>query len=134
MLKKRIQEDMVKAMKAGEKEKRDLLRFIMAQIKQSEVDTRADLTESDVLAVIRREIKQSEEARSIADTEQLKWRVDFLKGYLPQQLSEAAIYQIVSEYKIGQSDMRTAMKELMAKYGDVADRKVLSNTIKRVYA
>lgn len=133
MLKDKIQQDMIKAMKEKKKDERDLLRFVMSRIKQKEVDERKELFDTDVLAVIRREIKQTAEARKIADTDELKWREEFMKKYLPQQLSEGAIYQIVSEYKIGHPDMKTAMKELMAKYGDVADRKTLSETIRKVY-
>lgn len=133
MLKDKIKADMIKAMKAQEKDERDLLRFVMAQIKQKEVDDRKELTDSEVLAIIRREIKQTVEARKIADTTELRWREDFLNRYLPQQLSEAAIYGIVSEYKVGHPNMKDAMKELMRKYGDVADRKVLSDTIRKVY-
>ena len=134
MLKNLLQSNLIIAMKTKDKDRRDLLRFIMAQIKQKEVDERIELTDSDVLAIIRREIKQTEEARKIADTSELQWRVEFLMTYLPQQLSEAAIYQIVSEYKTGQPDMKIAMKELMSKYGDVADRKILSSTIKKVFS
>lgn len=133
-LKELIKTDMIKAMKDKNTKERDLLRFIMAQIKQVEVDQRKELVDSDVYAIIRREIKQTEDARLVADTEELQWRVSYLKNYLPPQLSEGAIYQLVSEYKIGQPNIKVAMKELMSKYGDVSDRKILSETIRRVYA
>lgn len=134
MLKERIKNDLIEAMKNGDKEKRDLLRFVSAQIKQKEIDEKKELTDNEIISVIKKELKQTAEVRAIADSDELIRREEYLNKYIPTQLSEAAIYAVVSEYKIGNSDMKLAMKELMAKYGSVADKKILSETIRKVYS
>lgn len=134
MLKERIKNDLIQAMKNGDKEKRDLLRFVSAQIKQKEIDEKKELNDNEVISVIKKELKQTAEVRAIADSDELIRREEYLNKYIPTQLSEAAIYAIVFEYKVKNSDMKLAMKELMAKYGTIADKKVLSETIRKVYS
>ena len=57
-LKGQITEDMKSAMKAGEKDRLKVVRLILAAIKQIEVDTREDLDEAAVLAVLTKMVKQ----------------------------------------------------------------------------
>ena len=56
-----VRADMVKAMKAGEKEKKDTLSLLLAALKNKAIDKRADLTPEEETQVIMKEIKQTKE-------------------------------------------------------------------------
>jgi uncharacterized protein len=103
-LKDRITEDMKAAMRAGEKDRLGTIRLALAAIKQREVDERITLDDPQVLAVLDKMIKQRREA--IAQF-QSGGRADLvaketaeigvLQGYLPAQMSEAEIDQLIAE-------------------------------------
>ena len=57
-LKGQITEDMKSAMKAGDKDRLKVVRLILAAIKQIEVDTREELDDAAVLAVLTKMVKQ----------------------------------------------------------------------------
>jgi uncharacterized protein len=97
-LKERITEDMKTSMRAGDKERLAGIRFVLAAIKQREVDERIQLDDTQVLAVLEKMIKQRRE--SIAQFE-AGGRADLvakesaelavLVAYLPAQLSDAEV-------------------------------------------
>jgi len=97
-LKERITEDMKTSMRAGDKERLAGIRFILAAIKQREVDERIQLDDTQVLAVLEKMIKQRRE--SITQFE-AGGRADLvaketaelavLLAYLPAQLSDAEV-------------------------------------------
>ena len=57
-LKTRIQEDMKDAMRARDRERLSTVRFLLAAIKQREVDSQTELDDTAVTAVIEKQIKQ----------------------------------------------------------------------------
>jgi len=103
-LKDRITEDMKTAMRAGEKDRLGTIRLALAAIKQREVDERITLDDAQVLAVLDKMIKQRREAitqfhsggrADLVAKETAEIAV--LQGYLPSQMSEAEIDQLISE-------------------------------------
>ena len=92
-LKKRLQEDLKKAMKEKDIFKRDTIRFLMSAIKQVEVDSRKELSDEDIIKIIQKSIKQREESAAQykeANREDLFEKetkeAQILKSYLPKQL------------------------------------------------
>ena len=57
-LKNQITEDMKSAMKAGDKDRRKVVRLMMAALKQVEVDSRSELDDNGVLGVLEKMVKQ----------------------------------------------------------------------------
>lgn len=103
-LKERITDDMKAAMRSGEKERLGAIRMITAAIKQREVDERIALDDSQVLSVIEKMIKQRKESLvqfqtgnrpDLADKECAE--ITLLQSYLPAQLSDADLDQMISE-------------------------------------
>jgi uncharacterized protein len=103
-LKDRITEDMKNAMRAGQRDRLGTIRLILAAIKQREVDERITLDDPQVLSVLEKMIKQRREAivqfqsggradLVAKETAEIGW----LQGYLPAQLSEAEIDQLITE-------------------------------------
>ncbi|MEP6998782.1 MAG: GatB/YqeY domain-containing protein [Betaproteobacteria bacterium] len=102
-LKNRITEDMKDAMRAKAAARLSTIRLLLAAIKQKEVDERVDATDSDVVAIIERMIKQRRE--SIAQFEAGKRpdlvaheraEIGILQAYMPPALSDAEIDSLIS--------------------------------------
>jgi hypothetical protein len=103
-LKARITEDMKTAMRSGEKERLATIRLVLAAIKQVEVDTRTALSDDDLLPLLDKMCKQRRE--SIEQFEQAgrddlaskeRRELEIIQTYLPAQLSEAEIAQLIDE-------------------------------------
>ena len=102
-LKDRIQDDMKTAMRAKEKERLGAIRLILAAIKQREVDERIVLTDSQVLAVLEKMIKQRRESLAQYQSAgradlaaQESFEIDLIQSYLPAPLSEAEIDALIA--------------------------------------
>jgi uncharacterized protein YqeY len=103
-LKVRISDDMKSAMKAKETERLAAIRLLMAAIKQKEVDERIELDDAAIVVVIDKMLKQRRDSISqyeaaqrqdLADKEKAEMTV--LMAYMPQQLSEAEIDELVAK-------------------------------------
>ncbi len=104
VLKTRISEDMKAAMKAQDKPRLGVIRLILAAIKQQEVDTRTELDEATVLAVLdkmvkqrRESIKQYNDAGRTDLAEQEEFELGIIQDYLPQQLSENELLALIQQ-------------------------------------
>lgn len=145
-LKERINEDMKAAMRAGEKEKRDAIRLLLAAIKQKEVDERIDLADAAVLSVIEKMLKQRRDSiaqyeaagrKELAEAE--KFEVEVLTAYMPASLSAeqiaTAIAAAVAETgAAGPGDMGKIMALLKPKLAGRADMGEVSKRVRAVLA
>jgi uncharacterized protein len=101
-LKERITEDMKASMRSGDKQRLAGIRFILAAIKQREVDERIQLDDTQVLAVLEKMIKQRRESISqfqaggradLVAKESAELAV--LQAYLPAQLADSEIEALI---------------------------------------
>ena len=103
-LKKQLSEDMKDAMRAKDKQRLLTVRAILASIKQQEVDTRKDLDDTAVLAILDKMSKQRRESIAqfseagrddlVAQEEQ---ELSVIQTYLPEQLDDAEIESLIKE-------------------------------------
>ena len=141
-LKARITEDMKSAMRAGEKDKLTTIRLILAAIKQVEVDTRTDLDDSAVLAVLDKMVKQRRESISQYEqagrdelAEKERQEITVIQEYLPEQLDENEITALIDEAIAttgaeSMRDMGKVMGQLKPKLQGRADMGAVSASIK----
>ena len=141
-MKGQITEDMKSAMKAGDKDRLKVVRLMLAAIKQIEVDTRTELDDVAVLAVVTKMVKQrrdSIEAFEKGDREDLaaieRAEILVLEDYLPEQLSAADLAAMVDEViqstgAEGIRDMGKVMGQIKAKAAGRADMGAVSATVK----
>jgi hypothetical protein len=101
-LKERITEDMKTSMRSGDKERLAGIRFVLAAIKQREVDERIQLDDTQVLAVLEKMIKQRRESISqfaaggradLVAKESAELAV--LLAYLPAQLPDSEVESLI---------------------------------------
>ena len=140
--------DMKAAMKAKEEGKLALntIRMARAHIRQAEIDNgHADFNDDQVLAVLRKEVKQRKETLSEIESsgredlvEQTKAEIDVLEKYLPAEMTpeavEAAVKEIVDAMDPGQKNMGSVMKAVMAKLKGRADGKLINQIVRKLLA
>lgn len=97
-LKTKITDDMKAAMRARDTARLSAVRLLLAALKQKEIDGRIELSDSDVVAVIDKMIKQRRDSitqyeagkrQDLADVE--KFEISVLQAYMPQALSDAEV-------------------------------------------
>jgi hypothetical protein len=143
MLEDKIYKDYVEALKAKNRAKSDFLSFVRAEIKNNAITLKKDkLEDTEVLAVLKKQKKQLEEAKeTIKDSQRqeevknLQNELAILDEYLPKQLSESEltliIEQVIKETNASAiKDMGRVMKEVLAKVGAAADSKKVSDIVK----
>ena len=103
-LKERIFDDMKSAMRAKEKDRLLTVRTILAAIKQQEVDTREDVDDTAILAILDKQSKQRRESISqfsaagrddLVAQEELE--LGFIQEYLPEPLSSDEVQALIKE-------------------------------------
>jgi uncharacterized protein len=141
-LKQQITEDMKNAMRAKETARLGAIRLLLAAMKQREVDERIELTDTDIIAIIEKMLKQRRDSISqyeaakrqdLVDVE--KFEVEVLQTYMPQQLGEAEILSAIAEViaatgAAGPQDMGKVMGAIKPKLAGRADMGRVSALIK----
>lgn len=141
-LKDQIFADMKAAMRAKDAPKLESIRMLRAAIQRKEVDDQVEIGDEDVLVILQKQIKQSQDAirqftdgnrSDLVDKEQV--HVDNLKDYLPEQLgddeiAEAVIAAIASTGAESMKDMGKVMGVLKGQLQGKADMGKVSGVIK----
>jgi uncharacterized protein YqeY len=137
-----ITEDMKTAMRAKDAPRLGAIRLLQAANKQREVDERIELTDTDIVSIIDKMIKQRRDSiaqfekgarQDLADQE--KFEVGILQAYMPQALSEAEIdAEIAAAMQAtgakAMADMGKVMAVLKPKLAGRADMAKVSAQIK----
>lgn len=142
-IREKILADIKSAMVSKDTVKLNTLRFLNAQIKNKEIDSRpTPITADDIMAVLKKLVKQRKESieqfsaagrMDLADAEAAELKV--LEAYLPAQLNREQIEAIVAAVIAATGaktikEMGTVMKETMSRTAGSADGKLLSEIIK----
>lgn len=138
-MKERLEADIKAALLAGEKEKARALVFIKNSIVQTEKDSGKMLSEEEVIAVLRKEVKKRIEAAelferggNIDSANKEKAEVELLNQYLPAQMSrediKSAVEAIIKEQGIAleQSSMGRIIGAAKSRIGANADPSVIA--------
>lgn len=162
MLKEVIKEDITRALKEGaeltsstlrmlsaaiiskEKEKRYKISKIKPDLKEEGLEKESQLGDEEIIDVISSELKKRRDAielyikgnrKELADKE--KKEIEILQKYLPAQLSELEIIEIIKSAitKVGakeMKDMGKVMAEIMPNVKGKADNSAVSKIIKEL--
>lgn len=137
-----VRSAMVAAMKAGDKERKASLSFLLSSLKNKAIDKRADLTAEEEAQVVLKEIKQVKETLSLTPEDrtdiiaECEHRLAVLDEYAPKMMSEEGIRAVISEVLAGLGiteptgkDKGRIMKELMPKVKGKADGKLVNEIV-----
>ena len=141
-IEQQIRDDATAALKAGDKQRREALSSFVAALKKERIDSRKEPTEADELTVLKRERKRRAEAielyeqagrKDLADQE--KYEEDLLASYMPEELGDDALGQLVDEgiaatEAVTPRDMGKVMGWLKPKVAGRADGKKLSDMVR----
>jgi len=136
MWRDRIKTEAVEALKSGDRKRVEVLRFLVSLIDKKELQLPPGaLTEAEEINVLRKELKNKEEAREMflkAGRQDLvaeqDYEIEVVKAYLPKELSEEEIREIVEKVisekgKIFGAVMGETMKRVEGKSnGDVVSK------------
>lgn len=126
------------AMRSGDTERRDVLRYLRSVLGNKEIELRRPLRDDEVIVIIQTQIKQRSDAAELfrqGNREDLavneERQIVVLNDYLPEQLSEDDLVQIVRALAedlgvSGPSDMSKLMPRLMSDVQGRADGRTLS--------
>ncbi|HJA65062.1 GatB/YqeY domain-containing protein [Lachnoclostridium sp. An169] len=134
-----VRSAMVAAMKAGDKERKAALSYLLSSLKNKAIDKRADLTEEEESQVILKEIKQLKETLETTPAdrtdliEECQKRLSVIEEYAPKMMSDdeirAVVNEVLSELGIDAptaKDKGKIMKELMPRVKGKADGKAVN--------
>lgn len=137
-----VRADMVKAMKAGDKESKETLSMLLAALKNKAIDKRSDLTAEEETQVILKEIKQTKETLELTPADRTEIidecnkRLAVLEQYAPKMMDEAEVRAVIdatlSEVGIEApeaKDKGKIMKVLMPKVKGKADGKLVNDIL-----
>ncbi|MBR4861315.1 MAG: GatB/YqeY domain-containing protein [Firmicutes bacterium] len=140
-LKEQLMADFKEAMKAKDEVAKNTISFARAAVKQYEVDNREELDDAGIIAILAKQVKMRKDA--LADfekagrtdlVESYNAEIEILSRYLPEQLSEDKLREIVAEVAAGlgieggKQNMGKLMGPVMAKVKGLAD----GNAVKKV--
>ena len=139
---KELQDAMIAAMKAKDKDRLTTIRMIKGDLDKEHIDKKREINDDLLIEVVNRGIKQRKD--SIVEFEKggrddliqkTQAELEILQSYLPAQLSEEEIVSIIDEaFQIvnpeGPRDMGKIMKEVQPKLKGRADMKEVSEIIK----
>ena len=120
---------MVQAMKAKDKARKDSLSMLLSALKNAEIDKREPLTEAEEDAIVKKEIRQTQETYDLAPAdrddirEEADMSVDQIKEVIDGVLKELGIENPTPK------DKGAIMKVLMPKVKGKADGKVVNETL-----
>lgn len=143
-LHERLASDLTDAMRAKDSLRKDAIRMVRAALQNAEIEVQHPLSESEVQQLITRDIKHREEAilllrkaNRIELVQVEEASIQILRSYLPQQLSNEQVEQVVRDIAAksgtsGPSQFSAVMREVMAQLKGQADGRVVSEIVRKV--
>lgn len=140
-----VRQEMMKALKAGDAERKEALSLLLSALKKKNIDKRADLTEDEENAVVYKEIKEAQEAidsapasrADIVEENRLKIRV--YSEFAPQRMGEdevrEAIQGVLRELGIEKpapADKGRIMKSVMPLLKGKADGAIINKAVEEI--
>lgn len=143
MLKKQISEAMKTCMKSKMKIELTGLRMLNAAIKNKEIDLKRELNDTEIIAVIKKQVKEHKDSLSFikdqdsTDAIAYKTYIATLENFLPEEMPEeeakAIIEKLLTENNIsGKSNMGPAMKIVKPVLEGKIDNSKISKIVKEV--
>ncbi|WP_413308680.1 GatB/YqeY domain-containing protein [Bacillus sp. 1P10SD] len=139
----RLNNDMKQAMKNKEKDKLSVIRMVKASLQNEAIKLGTELTEDAELTVLSREVKQRKDSLHEFDkagredlVEKLRTELAVVELYLPKQLSEEELSEIVTETisEVGaksKAEMGKVMAAIMPKVKGKADGSLVNKLVQQ---
>ena len=137
-----IQKDIIQLMKSGQKDKVEKLRFILSFITQEEKDKKKELSDSEVIQILKKALKRNQDSyeqftkagrEDLASKE--KEEILIIQNYLPEEMTEEEIINIIQETitssgATSMKDMGKVIGAIKKNHGDNVDMSLVSKHVK----
>lgn len=142
-LKETLAEDLKESMKSKDKVKKNVVTMVRAAIKQREVDERIELSDAEIIDIIAKQVKQRKDSveefqkgNRLDLVDLTNEEIKILLNYLPPQLSEDELEQIVKDAieetnAQTKKDLGKLMAVVMPKVKGKADGKQVNQIVAR---
>lgn len=140
-LKQQLVNDYKEVMKAKDEVGKNTINMARAAIKQYEIDNREEIDEAGIIAIISKQVKMRRDAERDFEAggrmdlvESTRAEIRILERYLPEQLSDEKIKEIVETkakelgVESGKQNMGKLMKPVMSEIKGLAD----GNTVRKI--
>lgn len=139
-----LNQDMKTALKEGAKQRLSVIRMAKSAILYAEKERLHELDDEEVIEVLSREVKKSKDDQAeferlgrSEEAQKLGQEIDILMGYLPQQLADDEVEEIVRQtiFETGANsvkDMGRVMSAVMPKVKGRADGRVVNTLVKKL--
>lgn len=138
-----LQKDMIAAMKARDKERKDAISSLVSAVKKAAIDEgcREDIREELVDRVILKELKTAKEQLDTCPAEredlraEYQLRYDVINEYAPSLMSEAEVEAVLTEKfadVIATKNKGQIMKTVMPELKGKADGKVINQVVAKL--
>ena len=138
----KFQKDMIDSMKNKDKERLSVIRMVKGAMQLEHINQKKEMNEELLIDVVSKQIKMRKD--SIEEFKKgnrddlinkTQAEIDILNDYLPKQLTEEEIDQIIDEAikeinPTSAKEMGLIMKEVSPKLKGKADMKIVSNKIR----
>ena len=141
MLRQKLQEDQLAALKSGNKEVLEVLRFVIAKVKNQEIEKKAELSDDETVQVLKKVVRELNESKEAAEKgnrqdliDQNVAQINILTPYLPAELSDEQLGAEIDRLIAANKDLfetnkkaiiGLCMKELRAKADGTRIMKIL---------
>lgn len=136
-----VRQEMMKALKAGETQRKEALSLLLSALKKKNIDKRADLTEEEENAVVFKEIKEAQEAIDSAAgradiIEEAKLKIAVYTEFAPKRMGEEEVNALLADAmrelgieKPSPQDKGKLIKAVMQKAKGTADGGTISKLV-----
>jgi uncharacterized protein YqeY len=137
-----INADINEALKSGNKFELSVLRMLKSEVQNAEITKKEELNDDEITSVIKKQVKIRKDSKTEYENydrtdlaQGLEKEIEILSKYLPEELSEEAIFKIIDEVisETGAADIKsmgTVMKTVAEKCGASADMSLVSKLVK----
>ena len=142
-----VRKEMMAALKAGDKPRKEALSMLLSALKAAFIDKRADLTEDEENAIVYREIKEAQETLDSAPQdrteiiEECKLKIAVYSDFAPKRMNDEEIQQVIREVlaELGidtptAKDKGRIMKVLMPRLKGKADGGAVNRLVSALFA
>ena len=137
-----VRKEMMAALKAGDKPRKEALSMLLSALKAAFIDKRADLTEDEENAIVYREIKEAQETIDTTPKDrtdiidECKLKIAVYSDFAPQRMSDDEIKKVIAEVlsELGidaptAKDKGRIMKALMPRVKGKADGNAVNRLV-----
>lgn len=140
-LQQRLTDDMKAAMRSGEKDRLSVIRMLLSDVKNIDLDPKKPTAEQVVAAYAKKLRKSAEEYEKLGkpdEVQKLKFEIEVAESYLPKKASAEETGKLVDEFlsknSFTEKQMGQAMGMFMKQHGSNVDAAIASQLIKQKLA